>query len=412
VLQNLSLQHFFMLSATVNLYKNAYTGLTRRMWLLAVVMLINRSGTMVLAFMTLYINHIGYSTKQAGLVVAVYGIGSLAGAFIGGKISDCFGFYYTQFFALFCGGILFITLGQMQSYLSICVCTFFLSMVNESFRPANATAIAHYSTPQNRTQAFSIVRLAINLGWGIGGALGGFLTSVNYHLLFWVDGITNMCAALLLLWLLPKVTLSQQQNLSKSIGQKVKAKPAHADKTFLYFIGLQVLFAICFFQLFTTIPLYFKDGLHINEFWIGILMAMNGLIIALFEMVIVFKLEGRRPYLRLMAYGTLIMAAAFFILNLPFMHGFIVAALTMMLITIAEMVAMPFMNSYYISRSTEGNRGQYAAFYTMAWSAAQVIGSTGGTQIAYAAGFDNLWWIIGVICLLTAFGYHKLYTKK
>jgi predicted MFS family arabinose efflux permease len=401
-----------MLSATINLYRNAYTGLTRRMWLLAVVMLINRSGTMVLAFMTLYINHIGYSTKQAGLVVAVYGIGSLAGAFIGGKISDRFGFYYTQFFALFCGGILFITLGQMQSYLSICVCTFFLSMVNESFRPANATAIAHYSTPQNRTQAFSIVRLAINLGWGIGGALGGFLASVNYHLLFWVDGITNICAALLLLWLLPKVSLSQQQNLNKSTIEKVKVKPAYADKTFLYFIGLQVLFAVCFFQLFTTIPLYFKDGLHINEFWIGILMAMNGIIIALFEMVIVFKLEGRRPYLRLMAYGTLIMAVSFFVLNLGIIHGFVIAILSMVLITIAEMIAMPFMNSYYISRSTEGNRGQYAGYYTMAWSAAQVIGSTSGTQIAYAAGFTNLWWIIGGVCLITAFGYQKLLAAK
>ena len=401
-----------MLSATVNLYKNAYTGLTRRMWLLAVVMLINRSGTMVLAFMTLYINHIGYSTKLAGLVVGIYGVGSLVGAFLGGKISDRFGFYYTQFFSLLCGGILFITLGQMKSYLSICVCTFFLSMVNESFRPANATAIAHYSTPQNRTQAFSIVRLAINLGWGIGGALGGFLASVNYHLLFWVDGITNISAALLLLWLLTKVSLSQQQNLSKVTTEKVKAKPAYADKTFLYFIGLQVLFAICFFQLFTTIPLYFKEGLHVNEFWIGILMAMNGIIIALFEMVIVFKLEGWRPYLRLMTYGSIIMGVSFFMLNLPYMHGFAVAILSMMLITIAEMVAMPFMNSYYISRSTEGNRGQYAAYYTMAWSFAQVIGSTSGTQIAYAAGFNNLWWIIGGICLLTAFGYHKLLAKN
>ena len=72
-----------MLSATVNLYRNAYTGLTRRMWLLAIVMLINRSGTMVLAFMTLYINHIGFSTELAGLVVGVYGTGSLIGAFIG-----------------------------------------------------------------------------------------------------------------------------------------------------------------------------------------------------------------------------------------------------------------------------------------------------------------------------------------
>lgn len=84
----------------------------------------------------------------------------------------------------------------------------------------------------------------------------------------------------------------------------------------------------------------------------------------------------------------------------------------MLLITIAEMVSMPFMNSYYISRSTEGNRGQYAGYYTMAWSAAQVIGSASGTQIAYAAGFNNLWWIIGGICLVTAFGYNKLLTKK
>jgi predicted MFS family arabinose efflux permease len=412
VLQNLSLQHFFMFNSTVNLYRNAYSGLTRRVWLLALVMLINRSGTMVLAFMTLYITHIGYSLKLAGLVVGIYGIGSLLGAFIGGKISDRFGFYYTQFFSLFFGGVLFIVLGQMRSYISICSCTFFLAMVNESFRPANATAIAHYSTAQTRTQAFSLVRLAINLGWGVGGALGGFLAIMNYHLLFWVDGFTNTIAAILMLLLLPRVSLAQQQNLHTATDKKTNARSPLGDRTFLYFIGLQILFAMCFFQLFTTIPLYFKVGLHINEFWIGVLMAMNGIIIALFEMVLVFKLEGRRPYLRLMTYGTIIMAISFFVLNLGFLHGFSIAAVAMLLITLAEMTSMPFMNSYYISRSNEGNRGQYAGYYTMAWSAAQVIGSTSGTQMANAIGFNNLWWIVGGICLLTAFGYQKLLTRK
>ncbi len=400
-----------MLSATINLYRNAYTGLNRRMWLLAVVMLINRSGTMVLPFMTLYCINIGYSIRQAGLVVAIYGIGSLVGAFLGGKISDRFGFYYTQFFALLCGGMLFITLGQMNTYFSICFCTFFLSMVNESFRPANATAIAHYSTVKNRTQSFSIVRLAINLGWGFGGALGGFLASINYKLLFWVDGFTNISAALLLLFLLPRVTLAEQQNRGTEKTKPLKAAPAYADKKFLYFIGLQVLFAFCFFQLFTTIPLYFKEGLHIDEFWIGVLMSINGIIIALFEMVIVFKLEGRSSYLRLMTIGTIIMAASFFILNLTFLQGFVIAAVSTLIITIGEMVAMPFMNSYYISRSTEGNRGQYAGYYTMAWSTAQVLGSTFGTVIAFAAGFNNLWWIIGGVCLLTAAGYSRLNRK-
>ncbi len=401
-----------MLTATINLYKNAYTGLNRRMWLLAVVMLINRSGTMVLPFMTLYCKHIGYSTRQAGLVVAIYGIGSLVGAFIGGKISDRFGFYYTQFFALLCGGILFITLGQMNTYFSICVCTFFLSMVNESFRPANATAVAHYSTAGNRTQSFSIVRLAINLGWAVGGALGGLLASINYKLLFWVDGFTNIIAAFLLLVLLPRVSMAQQQDPAKHKTASKITRPAYADKTFMYFIGLQLLFAICFFQLFTTIPLYFKESLHINEFWIGVLMALNGMIIAVFEMVIVFKLEGSRPYLRLMSIGSILMAVSFLVLNIPFAAAFAIAVLSTILITVGEMVAMPFMNSWYISRSSEGNRGQYAAYYTMAWSAAQVIGSTGGTQIAYTIGFNNLWWIICAICLLAAWGYNILLGRQ
>lgn len=401
-----------MLSVAANLYRNAYAGLSRRMWLLAVVMLINRSGTMVLPFMTLYCKNIGYSTRQAGYVVAVYGLGSIVGAFLGGRISDRFGFYYTQFCSLFFGGILFIVLGQMNNFASICICTFFLSMVNESFRPANATAVAHYSTTQNRTQSFSLVRLAINMGWGVGGALGGLLASVNYHLLFWVDGFTNIAAAFLLIWLLPKVSVAQQQNLSKTKPVAVKARPAHTDKTFMYFIGLQVLFALCFFQLFTTIPMYFKEALRINEFWIGVVMAMNGILIALFEMVIVFKLEGTWPYLKLMATGAILMGASFFILNIPLAGGLIVAIASTLTITFAEMIAMPFMNSYYISRSAEGNRGQYAALYTMAWSIAQVIGSAAGTEVAYHMGFNNLWWIIGGLCLLTAAGYNRLQQNR
>jgi predicted MFS family arabinose efflux permease len=84
----------------------------------------------------------------------------------------------------------------------------------------------------------------------------------------------------------------------------------------------------------------------------------------------------------------------------------------MILMTFAEMTSLPFMASYYISRSSDGNRGQYAAYYTMAWSAAQIIGSTSGTQVAYAIGFNNLWWIVSGICLLTAFGYQRLLSKR
>ena len=400
-----------MYNRTIALYKNAYSGLTRRMWLLAVVMLINRCGTMVLPFMALYCIHRGYSDIQSGMAVAVYGIGSVVGAFLGGKFSDRFGFYRVQFISLFGGGIMFMLLGRMDSYLSICICIFFASMINESFRPANASAIAHYSTPENRTQSFSIVRLAINLGWGVGSALAGILSHISYKLLFWVDGSTNIAAAIVLLLILPAVSLAQQKQQT-NLAKDVKISGPYKDKTYLIFIGFTILFAFCFFQLFTTVPLFFKKALQLDELHIGIIMSMNGILIACFEMIIVFKLEGTTAYLRLMTIGAIIMAIAYFTLNIPLNNGFFVALISVVVITVGEIIGMPFMNSYYISRTNAANRGQYAAVFTMAWSIAQVIGSLSGTQIVHHLGFQTLWWIIGGICFITAFGFNYIYSKR
>lgn len=401
-----------MISSTTQLFRNAYSGLTKRMWLLSLVMLINRSGTMVLAFLALYCRHLGYSLQQAGFVVALYGIGSIFGALFGGRLSDKFGFYNIQFLALLCGGIMFIVLGQMHNYLLICVFTTILAMVNESFRPANATAIAHYSSPENRTQSFSLIRLAINLGWGFGGALGGLLASINYKWLFWVDGCTNILAAFMLLIILPRVNLAQQRAIVKKGSSAAKSSSPLKDKLFLYFLFFQVLFSICFFQLFTTVPMFFKEGLHLGEHSIGLIMAFNGILIAVFEMLLVYKLEGRFRYLSLMTIGTVLMGISFLILNLPLANGLLVGIMSMIVITISEMVSMPFMNTYYISRTNEHNRGRYAGMYTMSWSLAQVIGSSTGSLIANKIGFFNLWFIIFGICLCAASGYWWMSTVK
>src|ERR1700742_113835 len=189
-----------MISRTISLYQNAYSGLSRDTWLLSLVMLINRSGTMVIPFMTIYLTQpsMGYSISQAGIVMGLFGLGAVCGGFLGGRITDRIGFHRVQLVTLTGGGFLFMLLGQMKSYPLICLFTFLLSLVNDAFRPANSTAIAFYSKEENRTRSYSLNRLAINLGWAVGGAIGGILASINYHLLFWVDGCTNLFAALLI----------------------------------------------------------------------------------------------------------------------------------------------------------------------------------------------------------------------
>jgi predicted MFS family arabinose efflux permease len=385
-------------SSTLSLYKNAYSGLSRSTWLLSAVMLVNRSGTMVLPFMTIYLTAMGFPLFQAGIVVGLFGAGAICGGYLGGKMTDKWGFHHIQLITLSGGGILFILLGMMKSYPLICLFTFILSLVNDAFRPANNTAIAQYRKEENRTRSFSLNRLAINLGWAIGGTLGGIIASFNYHLLFWIDGLTNIFAAVLLYYLLKPEHAPEQDPETKPAVPL--ARSAFHDQAYILFIGFAILYAVCFFQLFSTLPVYYKTVLHLPEFYIGMLMGMNGIIIVVVEMVVIFRLEAKKKIMLFISTGVLLTALSFFIFNLLPSHPF-TAVLSVILVTFGEMFAMPFMNTFWISRTIPANRGQYAGLYTMAWSLAQVAGPTGGTWIAGHYGFNILWWIAGGICVLT-----------
>jgi predicted MFS family arabinose efflux permease len=387
----------------ITLYRNAYSGLSPSNWLLAVVLLINRSGTMVMPFMTLYMTESkGETISRAGFVMTLFGAGSICGALIGGRLTDRFGFYYIQLVALFGGGIMFFILGQAESYAAICICAFLLSMINESFRPANATAVAHYSSDRNRTRSYSLNRLAINLGWAFGGALGGFIASKSYALLFIIDGTTNIAAAACL-WMF----LSPAKNPNtarKSETTESPKKSVYMDKPYLFFIVLSTLFAYCFFQSFTTVPVYYKKVLHLTEAFIGVTMMANGLIISVIEMVIVHNLEGRRNPLHYIFIGTLLVGLAFMTLNLlPWPHA--VALISVFILTFGEIYAMPFMNTYWSGRPTPATRGQYAALYTVSWSVGQILGPGTGARIADSFGFATLWWFVGGLAVATAFGF-------
>ncbi|MBS1628932.1 MAG: MFS transporter [Bacteroidetes bacterium] len=393
------------------LYRASYSGLSPASWWLCFVMLINRSGTMVVPFMTLYLTQrLGYSISQAGIVFAVYGLGAICGGFLGGRLADHFGFYRIQILALAGGGLLFFLLGQMHSFLLICVVTFILALVNDAFRPANALAIAHYSKPENLTRSYSLNRLSTNLGWALGGSLGGFIAAHNYAWLFILDGFSNLFAALLLRLVLAP---ARQDRLAHASQPKARRFEVFRDRKYLLFAVLVSLFAFVFFQLFSTLPVYYRSVLKLSEEVIGGTMAANGLIIALFEMVLVFRLEGRRQPLQYIPVGTLLVALAFLLLNLG-LPALLLAALCTLIIALGEMLAMPFMNTYWVSRSCDANRGQYAGVYTASWATAQVLGPALGSSFADTLGFQALWWLIVSIALTAAIGFWLLHrsTKR
>jgi predicted MFS family arabinose efflux permease len=390
-----------MLQSSLRLYRHAYSGISRPIWWLSLVIFVNRSGTMVIPFLTVYLTLKGYSITEAGMVMGIFGLGAITGGYLGGWLTDRIGSFYVQFFSLFFNGVLFIILGYMTQLWQIGLLIFLLSSIGEAFRPANAAAIAAHSNPVNRTRSYSLNRLAINLGWSIGPAVGGMLAATSYKLLFWADGLTCIAASFILL-----LTLSETRNSNVSKQELMGDLPVsnvYRDKTFLKAMIFIILIGIGFFQLFSIIPIYYRDHVHLGEKAIGWILALNGLVIAVIEMVLVYKLENRKKALDYMFLGAFLMGFSFLILTANAVVTIVLVS--MLFITFGEMLLFPFTNNFWVARTNAANRGRYAAVYTMSFAVAHVVSPLLASFIAGRLGFNMLFVFDFLLCTIAALGF-------
>lgn len=402
----------FMIQKVIHSYRASFSGLSRETWLLSVVMLINRAGTMAVPFMSLYVTvKLGRSLAEAGLILTLFGAGSVCGALLGGFLTDRVGFRWVQIVSAISSGFMFILYGFVKDFTTLCFLTVLLSLVADALRPANHAAIASYSSPENLTRSYTLNRLAINLGWSLGGAIGGLLAAIDYQLLFWVEGCTNILAGLIIWTILPWSAQS-----FKKFTMKVQRPPGvlqpWQDALFMRFIIFATLFTTAFFLLFRLVPVYWRTEWNINERGIGLLLGLNGLIIAFLEMVLVRRWEKRGNNFRYIILGSVACAFGYLLLMLPHGNGIVLALIFIIMVTIAEMLAFPFISSFIMMRATEHNRGAYATANTLSWSVAQIIGPSGGGWIAEHFGFSWLWGVLIVICLFSGWGFYTVIQKQ
>ncbi|MBB6500043.1 MFS transporter [Pedobacter cryoconitis] len=400
-----------MLKKIYTTYKNSFSGLSKQTWLLSTVMLINRSSSMAVPFMSLYMTqYLHRPPSDAGLIITLFGAGSIAGATAGGKLTDVIGFRAVQIIAAITGGVFFILYSTITHFHSLCLLTLVISFFSEAFRPANFAAIATYAKEGTLTRSYSLNRLATNMGFAVGSAIGGIVASFSYPLLFVVDGSVSVLSGVAILILLPATV----KGARKAVAEKIKGmnvqKPWE-DILFVKFLLLTTMMTTCFYLMFRVVPLFYKEVWHINEMEIGLILGTNGLIIALFEMVMINKIENKRSPIHYIVKGVLFIGLAYLMLLVPGITPVLVAILSVILFTIGEMFALPFINTFVMKRSNEFNRGQYAAGYTLSWSVSQVIGPSAGFFLAERYGYNWLWVMLIVLLLLCASGFKMLRDK-
>jgi predicted MFS family arabinose efflux permease len=377
-------------------YINTFKGLSKEVWWLALITLINRAGTMVIPFLSLYLTEsLNFTLNDVGWIMSAFGLGSVAGSWLGGKLTDKIGYYRVMLFSLLITGFLFIGLQFLTSFVSFCIGIFLVMLVADMFRPAMYVALSAYSKPENKTRSVTLIRLAINLGFSAGPAIGGIIiTTMNYSGLFWIDGITCIIATLVLL-----NVLHPKKSTPLDTIKVDNPKSAYSDTSFLIFLGAMMLFGIVFLQYFSTMPLYYKDIHILSEFEIGLLMGMNGFIIFVFEMPLIKWLENSRfTKTGLMLFGAILTGLSFIVLNMTSWVGILIIG--MLLMTIGEMIAFPFSNAFAMQRAKQGNQGEYMALYSISFSMAHIFGHNAGMQMVSNIGFDNTWYIITMLAAL------------
>lgn len=392
-----------MLTKGFQRYIDNYRGFSREVWILTIMTFINRAGTMVLPFLSKYLKEdLGFTYSQVGWVMVCFGFGSMLGSWLGGKLSDKIGFYRIMVFSLFTTGLLFFVVQYITSFWGLCVSMFVIMSIADMFRPAMFVSLGTYAKPENRTRALTLVRLAVNLGFAAGPALGGLIIiGMGYQGLFWVDGASCIIAISLFAFLVKeKKSVKNTIEISNESNQTVSV---FKDSIFWIFLFVCFITAVLFFQLFTTLPLYHKEQFGLSEFQSGLLLSFNGLLIFFLEMPIVSTAQRKNiNKLKIILWGCVFMSLSFLVLLLNTWVGFLI--ISVFIITFGEMFIFPFSNSFALSRAPKGHEGRYMALFTMSFSLAHIVSSKTGMDIISRFGYQNNWIFMSILGLLSVIG--------
>jgi len=385
----------------VKLYTDSFTGLHKDVWSLALIYLVNRSGEMVIPFLSIYLTtQLGFSKTQSAIVLCCFGIGAIMGSNLGGRLSDKIGNFKVMALSLAGMGVTFISIVFFTGFYPLCFWMILVGLVASMFSPAAFSAVSMWGNPDNKTRGYSLLRLAINLGISIGPALGGFFAfKYGYHWLFVLDGVTCFIALATLFYVLGHRNFKYDKTKPKV---KETSSP-YSDGTLLLFLFFNLINMVAFFQILFAVPVYFKEELLMDEWLIGAFFTANGLLILFLEMPIVHHIERANKYFKPLAWGAILIGIAY--LSLSIFDNPIIAIISYsLLVGIGEVINFPLIPSLAMRRSDEHNQGKYMGVVSMMFAMAFLLAPISGLPIIEYIGFEMYWYIAASFSIVSGLG--------
>ncbi|MEY3173745.1 MAG: Multidrug resistance protein MdtH [Planctomycetota bacterium] len=439
-------------------FVRGYASLPPVVHLLCVGSFINRVGSFVMLFLTIYVSeHLQMGKPFASACVGVFGLGSVLSAVFGGQLADTLGRRPAMLMALFGGATILASLSLITNGWLFMATLFLFALVVEMYRPASSAMIGDVVSPLQRPLAFGLLYLSFNLGFAIAPQIGGWLAARSYTFLFLADAATTGLYGIVVLLFIRETHHRSRSVVGTGVLEAAESTDAGAtpvsaaealaaaeealeqagnpdregsaalesvsgsaevslgaalqcilrDANFLLFSLCCLLTNIVFMQAFVTLPLAIREQ-GFSELQFGRMISVNGLLIVLLQLPAT-PLLNRLPRLQVLICGQLLMAAGFGLTACADAVWQIVC--TIVLWTLGEICQAPFKPAIVSEMAPAELRARYMGVFNVTHAASIAIGAPAGGWILSRFGPQVLWPGCAVVLLLTAGLYAWLFRR-
>ncbi|MGB3309823.1 MAG: MFS transporter [Nodosilinea sp.] len=355
--------------------------LDHRVWILAAGRLLSQVGIGFTLFYApiFFTTQVGLSATQVGLGIGLGSVAGIGGRFLGGSLADSprWGRRPTLLASALVSAAADGVLILANSFPIFLAGNLLMGFGVGLYWPAAESVAADITTPQQRNEAYALVRLSDNIGLGVGVVAGGALISLTgaYRALFAIDGIT-----FLLFFGIIYVAIAETRpadNPARSLLQGW----GHAlrDTNLMVYALVNVLFTGYLAQIQSTLPLYlnrFAGGEQtIGEGTLSLLFTGHVVLAAIAQLPVARWLNHYRPAHGLMV-SALLWGLGFGLVwqsgtgSFPLAWG----GLALGVMALAMVAYTPIGSALVAAIAPEALRGVYLSVNSMCWAVGYLIG--------------------------------------
>ena len=390
----------------LNRTKKIYNEYPRAFWIYNIIVFIDRlGGFMLYPFFALYLTQkYDIGMAKVGLIFAVFSITGMVGSALGGAIADRMGRKTVIIFSLILSSLSALGMGLAPTigiFMAVIVLVGTLSSIGH---PAHEAVVADLLPPEKRAEGYGIIRVVFNLAVIIAPPIAGLLIANSYLTLFIVDAVISLISAAVVLLALPETKPQAHPHAKPETMKQTFAGYGRVfkDTPFVAFIGVTVMMTLVYMNMNSTLGVYLRDQHGLPEFRYAMLLSINAIIVVFLQFWVTRRLQSYKPFL-MMAAGSLLYAIGFAMYG--FVTGFALFVVSMIIITIGEMVVTPFQQSLVASFAPEDMRGRYMAVSGLSWSISFTVGPYLAGLLLESSNPSLLWAFCGLVGMLATLGF-------